>query len=97
MSIVGSGFSVIAFAAEDAAGNAIVEVADNLSKKEAGVFITSEKLTRAHTLPVSRTSHPLTDPIALITSFYVLVEQIASGMGKNPDVPRHLNKVTETV
>ena len=97
VSIVGNGFSVIAFAADDAAGNAIVEVADNLSKKEADVFITSEKLTRAHTLPVARTGHPLTDPIALITSFYVLVEQIASGMGKNPDAPRHLNKVTETV
>lgn len=94
---LGNGFSVIAFAADDAAGNAIVEVADNLSKKEADVFITSEKLTRAHTLPVARTGHPLTDPIALITSFYVLVEQIASGMGKNPDAPRHLNKVTETV
>ena len=35
--------------------------------------------------------------IALIVSFYAMVEQVARARGVNPDVPRHLKKVTETV
>jgi glucosamine--fructose-6-phosphate aminotransferase (isomerizing) len=44
-----------------------------------------------------QTGHPLTDPITLIVSFYGLVEAVARARGINPDEPRHLNKVTETV
>jgi glucosamine--fructose-6-phosphate aminotransferase (isomerizing) len=51
----------------------------------------------AHALPVVRTAHPLTDPIALIVSFYAMVEQVAVARGINPDAPRHLRKVTQTV
>ena len=39
----------------------------------------------------------LTDPIAVIVSFYGMVEAVARGRGINPDTPRHLSKVTETV
>ena len=35
--------------------------------------------------------------IATIVSFYGLVESVATSRGINPDAPRHLNKVTETV
>ena len=44
-----------------------------------------------------RTRHWLTDPISLIVSFYAMVEQVAAGRGINPDTPRHLKKVTETL
>jgi len=39
----------------------------------------------------------LTDPIALVVSFYAMVEQVALGRGIDPDAPRHLRKVTETL
>ena len=39
----------------------------------------------------------LTDPIALIASFYDMVERVATARGINPDAPRHLNKVTQTI
>jgi glutamine---fructose-6-phosphate transaminase (isomerizing) len=35
--------------------------------------------------------------LALIVSFYAMVEQLARARGIDPDHPRHLNKVTETV
>ena len=41
--------------------------------------------------------HNLTDPLALIVSLYATVETIARDRGLDPDAPRHLNKVTETV
>lgn len=97
VSIVGPGFPVLAFAAADAAEASLVEVADALADKRASVFVTSDKAKTAIRLPHRRTDHWLTDPIATITSFYATVEGIAVSRGLNPDTPRHLNKVTETV
>lgn len=97
VSIVDAGFPVIALAAGDAAENALAEVADNIAAKGATVFATTKAVTSAHSLPTVRTDHPLTDPIALIASFYAMVERVATARGINPDAPRHLKKVTETV
>lgn len=97
VSIVGQGFPVIAMAAADAAEDAVVEVADQVAGKGATVFVTSDRAKVAQSLPAIRTGHPLTDPIALIASFYAMVEQAARARGINPDAPRHLRKVTETV
>jgi glucosamine--fructose-6-phosphate aminotransferase (isomerizing) len=97
VAIVDGGFPVIALASHDKAEAALAEVADTLADKGAQVFGTSNMLTKATQLPVVRTGHPLTDPIALIASFYAMVEQTATARGINPDAPRHLKKVTETV
>ncbi len=97
VSIVGKDFPVIAFAAADAAEQAVVEVADQMARMGANVFVTSNKAEQAASLPSVRTGHWLTDPIASIVSFYGLVEHVAGLHGINPDAPRHLNKVTETV
>ena len=48
-------------------------------------------------LPFAATGHPLTDPLALIVSFYGFVEAFARHRGLNPDQPHNLRKVTETL
>lgn len=96
VSIVGSGFPVLGLTANDAAETALVEVADSIAAKGAQVFVTSDKCRNAQRLDHVRTNHPLTDPISLITSFYAMVERLATSRGINPDAPRHLKKVTET-
>ena len=97
VSIVDAGFPVIGFAAADAAEPSLVEVADTIAGKGAKVFVTSDKVKAANTLEHVRTDHWLADPIPLVVSFYAMVEQVAAKMGINPDAPRHLKKVTETV
>jgi glutamine---fructose-6-phosphate transaminase (isomerizing) len=97
VSIVDRGFPILALSAADQAEQALVGVADEISAKGAEVYVTSDKATRAMRLPTVRTSHPLLDPIALIVSFYAMVEQVAVSRGTNPDEPRHLKKVTETI
>jgi glucosamine--fructose-6-phosphate aminotransferase (isomerizing) len=97
VSIVAGGFPVIAFAAKDAAEPLLAEVADTLAAKGAQVFATSPLVKTAQELPHVRTDHWLTDPVAAIVSFYAMVEQVAVQRGINPDAPRHLRKVTETV
>ncbi len=97
VSIVEPGFVVIALAARDAAEEAIVSVSDELADKGASVFITSNKATRAKRLDFVATNHPLTDPLTLIVSFYAFIEKLSLERGVNPDTPRNLKKVTETV
>jgi glucosamine--fructose-6-phosphate aminotransferase (isomerizing) len=97
VSIVEGGFPVLAFAAADAAEESVVSVADELAGKGAEVFVTSNRARAARSLPRVRTGHPLTDPIALIVSFYAMVEAVARARGIDPDRPRHLSKVTETL
>ena len=97
VSIVSEGFPVIAFAAGDAAEASVAETADALAEKGARVFALTDLARRATCLPHVRTGHWLTDPIPAIVSFYSMVETVALSRGIDPDTPRHLNKVTETV
>jgi glucosamine--fructose-6-phosphate aminotransferase (isomerizing) len=48
-------------------------------------------------LPSVENIHPYLAPIAMIQSFYPLVNAIALARGRNPDNPPRLRKVTETV
>ena len=97
VSIVGQSFPVIAFAAGDAAEESVAQSSDALAGKGARVFTLAKSATKATGLPHVRTGHGLTDPVAAIVSFYGMVESVAIRRGINPDAPRHLNKVTETV
>ena len=65
-----------------------------VSFKRALVLVMNEKAT---VIEHVRTGHWLTDPIALIASFCAMVERVVANRGINPDMPRHLNQVTETL
>jgi glucosamine--fructose-6-phosphate aminotransferase (isomerizing) len=96
VAIVGDGFPVLALAAADAAEPGLVATCTTMAGQGARVFATAAApgLTA---LPRIATGHPLTDPLALITSFYAMVEVLARARGHDPDRPRGLNKVTRTV
>ena len=66
----------------------MAETADALADKGAAVFVTSLRAGKARMLPLAATGHPLTDPLALIVSFYAFVEAFARQRGLNPDEPR---------
>jgi glucosamine--fructose-6-phosphate aminotransferase (isomerizing) len=97
VSIVEPNYPVLAMVSQDAAEDSINAVADQLARQGASVFATSDKVNHANSLPVARTDHPLTDPLALVVSFYAFVEKLALQRGGNPDQPPNLNKITETV
>lgn len=97
LALVHSGFPVLVLAARDASETSAAETADQLAAKDAAVFATTDRVAKAGRLPFSATGHPLTDPLALIVAFYVFVEAFARHRGLNPDQPRNLRKVTETI
>ena len=48
-------------------------------------------------LPTIIASHPLLEPILMMQSAYLAIEKVSVARGRNPDQPRLLNKVTETL
>ena len=97
VAIVTPGYPVLGLAARDAAEGSVADMAHKLAGQGALAFLTSERPGPAHSLPFAATGHPITDPLALIVSFYGFVETLSRHRGLDPDRPVALKKVTETV
>ncbi|MBJ3785388.1 SIS domain-containing protein [Devosia sp. MSA67] len=97
VAIVTPGYPVLGLAARDAAEASVADMAHKLAGQGALAFLTSDRPGAAKALPFAATGHAITDPLALIVSFYGFVEALSRHRGLNPDVPPALKKVTETV
>lgn len=97
VAIVTPGYPVLGLAARDDAEGSVADMAHKLAGQGALAFLTSDRQGAARALPFAATGHAITDPLALIVSFYGFVEALSRHRGLNPDVPPALKKVTETV
>ena len=93
MALVGPGFPVLCFAQPDETEAGMLALASEFRARGAQVWVSSEH----GDLPLVRASHPACAPLLTIQSFYRAINALALRRGHNPDVPPHLNKVTETV
>lgn len=97
VSIAQEGFTVLALASNDASRKSVIESSQRMAKQGVDVFVTSSDTNNGNSLPVVRTTHPITDPLVQVVTFYNFIEQLSRKLGLNPDEPPHLRKVTETV
>lgn len=97
VAIVTPGYAVLGLAARDAAEGSVAAMTHKLAGQGALAFLTSDQAGPANRLPFAATGHPITDPLALIVSFYGFVEALSRHRGFNPDLPVALKKVTETL
>ena len=95
--LVGPEFLVIAFLPQDAARAGLedtlarlVEMGARILRIDAGGADAEDRLAHAAIDP------PALAPIAMIHRFYLLAEAVARRLGRDPDNPRNLRKVTET-
>jgi len=93
MALVGRDFPVLAFAQPDETGAGTRALADEFAARGARVWLAGE----GGNLPVAAAPHPLCAPLLTVQSFYRAINALALRRGHNPDLPPHLNKVTETV
>ena len=93
MALVGTDFPVLAFALPDETGQGTRAVADEFAARGAQVWLAGE----GGGLPTVAAPHALCAPLLYIQSFYRAINALALRRGNNPDLPPHLNKVTETV
>ncbi|HZX70602.1 MAG TPA: SIS domain-containing protein [Rhodanobacter sp.] len=97
MALVGPGFPVLCFAQDDDTLASTLAVANEFRERGAQVFVAAPGQHGAGSLPVSAGLPALCTPLLIIQSFYRAASELALRRGFNPDVPPHLNKVTETV
>ena len=99
MALVGPDLPVLCFAQDDETLAGLAELVEEFRGRGARVLIAAPGPGRADAdaLPVARTDHAACTPIAAIQSFYRLVNALAIARGRDPDVPPHLRKVTQTV
>jgi glucosamine--fructose-6-phosphate aminotransferase (isomerizing) len=85
-------FPVLAFSPDDASRSLAQEALQRLRKAGADVFA-----VEAGGLEHEPAGHPLLEPVSMIQSAYLNIEPLARALGRNPDQPRLLSKVTETL
>ena len=93
MALVGKDFPVLAFAQPDETGAGTRALVEEFAARGAKVWLAGE----GGNLPVATAPHPLCAPLLVVQSFYRVINALALRRGFNPDLPPHLNKVTETM
>jgi glucosamine--fructose-6-phosphate aminotransferase (isomerizing) len=96
MALVGPDFPVLFFAQNDDTLPGVLDVAAEFRKRGAKVWIAAPGATGDGVLPLVAGA-PISAPLLTVQSFYRATAALALKRGFNPDVPPHLNKVTETV
>lgn len=94
MALVEEGYPLLVFAPRGPAQAGLLKLADEMRARGATVLLAAPGIDGA--LPLATTGHEDLDPIAVVQSFYPMVEALARARGRNPDAPPHLNKVTRT-
>lgn len=95
--VVSAGFPVLAFGLDDAGGADASALAGELALVGASVLLAAPRPVAGTHLPLPLPLHPLLDPIPAILAFYPFAEALAQARGLDPDRPRGLRKVTETI
>jgi glutamine---fructose-6-phosphate transaminase (isomerizing) len=92
------GFLIVAFMPTDAGRDGMEMTLRLLAAAGADVVrVDSGGADAADRLACATAASPLLTPIAMIHRFYGLAEAVSRRLGRNPDHPRNLHKVTETI
>jgi len=97
MALVDADFPVLFFTQGDDTTAGTLAVADEFRQRGAHVWTASATDTGAGTLAVAPIGHPVCAPLVAIAGFYRAANALALRRDRNPDLPPHLRKVTETV
>lgn len=96
MELIDRDYPLLVFAPRGPEQAGLLQLARDMQARGAKVLLAAPSDVPEATLPLATTAHAALDPIAAILSFYVMAAGLAAARGRNPDAPRHLNKVTET-
>jgi glucosamine--fructose-6-phosphate aminotransferase (isomerizing) len=96
--LVGPGFLIVAFMPSDAARASMESALDRLAEMGARILkVEAGGLDGDDALAAAPAGAPVLAPIPMIHRFYGVAEALARRRGRDPDRPRNLHKVTETL
>ena len=92
LELLGQGFPVFVYSPGDRSRASSREAIAKLRMTGADVLV-----AELGGLPYAAAADPLLDPISMIQTAYLAIERVAAARGRDPDRPRLLKKVTETI
>ncbi len=95
MELIDRDYPLLVFAPRGPEQSGLIQLARDMQARGARVLLAAPADIPEASLPLTSTGHPALDPIAAILSFYVMAAGLAAARGRNPDAPRHLQKVTQ--
>jgi len=95
--LVCSGYPILIFAPRGPAQKDIIATAKEMRDFGASVFLIATSEAEGANLLLPEAADPWLDPLVIIQTFQLAVEQLARARGMNPDHPPHLDKVTLTL
>ena len=96
MALVDPGYPLLVLAPRGPAQPGLLALAADMRARGARVLLAAPAGTPGAELPLAPTGHEDLDPIAVVQSFYPMVEALSRARGLDPDAPPHLAKVTRT-
>jgi glucosamine--fructose-6-phosphate aminotransferase (isomerizing) len=96
MALVEEGYPVIVFALRGPEQKGLLELASYLRSRNARVVLAAPADIAERDLTLAVADDEVLDPLLAIQTFYIVAAKVAERRGLNPDVPRHLSKVTLT-
>lgn len=96
MALVKPNFPLLVFPPLDAGSAGLDRVVEQFVGRDAKIAVAGGGFGRTISLPLPPDLHSVTAPIAMVQSFYALVNALSVARGYDPDRPPMLQKVTET-
>ena len=96
MALIGQDYPLLIFAPRGPAQAGLLAFAERMRDRGARLLLAAPEGTPGCNLPLVESAHVELDSIAVIQSFYPMVEALARARGFDPDRPRHLAKITRT-
>lgn len=97
MRLIEPGFPILAFTQEDDAQASSREALARLAGLGADIMTIGPDARGECSIATPATGHGLIDVLPGLAAYYRLIEAVARRLGFDPDRPRHLSKVTETL
>ena len=97
MALIEKGYPLLIFALPGAALPAQRQLARDMRQRGATVYLVGASDVPEADLRLPEMAHEALAPLVAAQAFYLFAEQLSREKGLNPDLPRHLNKVTLTV
>lgn len=96
MELIDRDYPLLVFAPRGPEQAGLIRLASDMRSRGARVLLAAPDDIDGAQLPLATSRHAALDPIAAIQTFYVAAAELAAARGRDPDAPRHLNKITET-
>ena len=97
MAMIEAGYPLLVFATEGPEKPGLIQLASDMRERGAHVLLAAAEDVPQRTLTLPTAPASALSALCAIQSFYLMIEQVALARGLNPDVPRHLNKITKTL